>query len=293
VVGVDTYLFGYGAQPATGSILLNPTESTTYVLEASWGSTVEQDTVVVTRKPPPFLELSFSDSGIDRDWTTHATPGTPFPVYVAWSGEPVGLEGVEFGVDLDPGVSLLTSEILVSGAVTVTTPPEYSPDFPCFAPAPYQALVRLLLFAPSAEAMAGTSVHLRAAATSQFGGEAGIWSCTIPDTAVPVAPPLPLAGTPADIPRDVARGRIVAVSPNPFNPRTSITLEAGPGPGEVVVYDLSGRRIRTLERWSASGPRTVVWNGQGDTGRRVASGVYLITLRSGGATDVERAVLLK
>lgn len=94
-----------------------------------------------------------------------------------------------------------------------------------------------------------------------------------------------------------ARGesRLSDARPNPFNPSTSIgyTL-AREGKTEIVVYDVSGRRVRVL----ASGPATagyheVTWDGRDDAGRAVASGVYFYQLRAGDTVETKKMVLLK
>jgi hypothetical protein len=83
--------------------------------------------------------------------------------------------------------------------------------------------------------------------------------------------------------------------PNPFNPSTAIgyTL-AQQGIAEVVVYDVSGRRVRVLVGGVASsGYHEVSWDGRDDAGRRVASGVYLYQLRAGDVVETKKMVLLK
>ncbi|PID79705.1 hypothetical protein CSB20_09350 [bacterium DOLZORAL124_64_63] len=84
--------------------------------------------------------------------------------------------------------------------------------------------------------------------------------------------------------------------PNPFNPQVRIDF-ALPVPGrlQVRVMDMRGRLVRTL--LDAPVARTsgqLIWNGQGDDGRPVASGVYLVQLRGPqGAVATQRVVLAK
>jgi hypothetical protein len=73
--------------------------------------------------------------------------------------------------------------------------------------------------------------------------------------------------------------------PNPFNPETRIRYELGAsGQVTLAVYDVSGKRICTLVT-TQQGPGSygVVWDGKDDSGKEVASGVYLVRLhvRSG------------
>jgi hypothetical protein len=85
--------------------------------------------------------------------------------------------------------------------------------------------------------------------------------------------------------------------PNPFNPRTTITYEV-PGESEVevslVIYDLRGRRVRTLvdDRLSP-GTHSVVWDGRASFGSPVPSGVYLYRLKAGSFTSTRKMTLLE
>jgi|GEM_PF-1136525 len=83
--------------------------------------------------------------------------------------------------------------------------------------------------------------------------------------------------------------------PNPFNPVTHVVFDLPTvGVVDVVVFDVRGRRVRTL----AQGPRgpgrhTVVWDGTDDAGRAVATGVYLCRLRSGSRVQAKKMLLLR
>jgi hypothetical protein len=65
-------------------------------------------------------------------------------------------------------------------------------------------------------------------------------------------------------------------------------------PGEVALFDLQGRRVRTLARGIyASGFETVAWDGQDDAGRPVSSGVYFLRAVSGGETTRIKLTVLR
>lgn len=87
-----------------------------------------------------------------------------------------------------------------------------------------------------------------------------------------------------------------ACFPNPFNPTTTIRYAlAKNAEVELVVYDLNGRRVRTLlsgEQVEA-GQHEAVWRGLDDQGRAAAAGVYLCRLRIGEETDSLRMTLIK
>ncbi len=83
--------------------------------------------------------------------------------------------------------------------------------------------------------------------------------------------------------------------PNPFNPRTTMAFTlAHAGLARLEIYDLAGRRVRTLVEASlAAGRHTVVWAGDGDDGERLASGAYLARLSAPGAVEVRKLLLAK
>ena len=85
--------------------------------------------------------------------------------------------------------------------------------------------------------------------------------------------------------------------PNPFNASTTIAFDvSGIVPVHLVVYDVLGRRVRTLysgELLTAGHYRTS-WNGRDDEGRPAASGVYLYQLIAGeDFTAVGRMALVR
>ena len=70
-------------------------------------------------------------------------------------------------------------------------------------------------------------------------------------------------------------------------------LAAG-GPVELVVYDLSGRRVRTLVSGPVeAGTHEVQWDGRDAQGRTVASGVYIYRLVAGEFSESRRMTLVK
>ncbi len=84
--------------------------------------------------------------------------------------------------------------------------------------------------------------------------------------------------------------------PNPFNPSTAISFDlADDGPVRLHVYDLSGRRLRTLLDGTvgAGSNHQVVWDGRDDAGNDLPSGVYFLSLRADSRMESMRLVLLK
>ena len=83
--------------------------------------------------------------------------------------------------------------------------------------------------------------------------------------------------------------------PNPFNPSTSIVFELPrPMQARLEIYDVRGRRIRTLFSGPAqAGSTTVDWDGLDDGGNAVASGVYTYALVTEDGTSARRMTLVK
>ena len=82
--------------------------------------------------------------------------------------------------------------------------------------------------------------------------------------------------------------------PNPFNPRTTLRFALpNPGPVTLDVHDLAGRLVRRLVTGSLpAGEHEVIWNGNDDAGRAVASGQYLARLEPAGGQPVTRKLTL-
>jgi hypothetical protein len=95
--------------------------------------------------------------------------------------------------------------------------------------------------------------------------------------------------TPAPLPA-VAAVQLTAY-PNPFNPATVIEFTLGrPGPVSLAVFDLAGRRVATLVdgEHRAAGRHPV-----GFAAGRIASGPYVVRLRTPDAAATAKIVLLK
>ncbi|MBN2104631.1 VCBS repeat-containing protein [bacterium] len=70
--------------------------------------------------------------------------------------------------------------------------------------------------------------------------------------------------------------------PNPFNPGTCIPYALPePAPVTIKIFDLSGREIRTLvHEHQTAGWHRVWWDGTDQRGSAVASGIYVVRLRT-------------
>jgi hypothetical protein len=140
----------------------------------------------------------------------------------------------------------------------------------------------------------------------------GTYIVRIDGTTVPHGPqPFALASTGsfANWPEDTGvdegavpegrRSRFTTVSPNPFNPTTTIQYELKPAStGEarvgLRVYAVDGRLVTTLvDRVQDPGRHEVVWNGTDGNGRTVASGIYFCELSYGTEKSTRKMTLLK
>ncbi len=92
-----------------------------------------------------------------------------------------------------------------------------------------------------------------------------------------------------------SRAALAQNSPNPFNPVTTISFDLPQASlVELVVYDLGGRRVKTLaDRPVAAGRHAVRWNGSAESGAEVPSGVYLYRIRAGSFSASRRMLLIK
>jgi hypothetical protein len=84
--------------------------------------------------------------------------------------------------------------------------------------------------------------------------------------------------------------------PNPFNPRTVFHFGVEePSRISLIVYDVAGGRVKTFyhDSFMNSGEYTEVWNGIGDSGMSVPSGVYFLVFRAGNFTKMSKLILLR
>jgi hypothetical protein len=86
--------------------------------------------------------------------------------------------------------------------------------------------------------------------------------------------------------------------PNPFNPATTIQFSVGSGGAPILttlqIHNILGHKVRTLlDEPKNAGSHQVIWDGKDDSGKEVASGVYLYRIEAGDFTETKKLVLLK
>ena len=107
----------------------------------------------------------------------------------------------------------------------------------------------------------------------------------------PLEAPTPTSAPPAA----ASTLRLHANWPDPFNPTTTLRVEAPPGTDlGLDILDVRGRRVRALWQGSLhSSGRDFVWDGRDDAGAPLPSGVYVARLHAAGATQSERLTLVR
>ena len=83
--------------------------------------------------------------------------------------------------------------------------------------------------------------------------------------------------------------------PNPFNPSTHIHYLLPRSENvQLVIYNTLGQMIKTLVFGKQkAGAYTATWSGTDETGARVSSGVYMVTLRAGDYVQTRKMILMR
>lgn len=115
-----------------------------------------------------------------------------------------------------------------------------------------------------------------------FGGD--IWTFEEPSrTSVEVPPDIPGPFT------------LIQNYPNPFSRATQLLFDVSePGTFTLQIYDVTGRTVRTITKlYSTSGQYSIEWDGKDDSGKDVASGIYMSVLEAGGFQASQKMVLAR
>ena len=98
------------------------------------------------------------------------------------------------------------------------------------------------------------------------------------------------------VPGSYPTARLLQNHPNPFNPLTNIQYVVDE-PGHVLlqVFSVKGNLVQTLvdARIDRAATYQVTWNGQGEDGRSLASGIYFYRLDSPHGVEMKKMLLLK
>ena len=83
--------------------------------------------------------------------------------------------------------------------------------------------------------------------------------------------------------------------PNPFSSQTLITYSIPETTGvSIEIYDITGQLIRTfIKGIQPAGNHSVTWNGTGNDGLQVESGLYFYRLKTDGFTETRKMFMIK
>ena len=85
---------------------------------------------------------------------------------------------------------------------------------------------------------------------------------------------------------------LTAVYPNPFNDQLSIDIDVAHRAVDLAVFDVLGRRVRTLPA-GTNGAQQITWDGRTEDGARAAAGIYLIRLQADNQVVARQVVLTR
>lgn len=93
----------------------------------------------------------------------------------------------------------------------------------------------------------------------------------------------------------VRRAALLPPMPNPFNPRTTLSVDLpAAATVRVRILDLRGRTVRELFSGELpSGVSPLRFDGTDDTGRRLGSGSYIAVMETGDLRDSQRLMLVQ
>jgi len=84
--------------------------------------------------------------------------------------------------------------------------------------------------------------------------------------------------------------------PNPFNPNTSIQYQIPHDNSRVsiCIYNMKGQLVRTLvDKEQDTGFYHVMWDGTGNNGDKVSSGMYFYRMESGTYNEIKKLILMR
>jgi flagellar hook assembly protein FlgD len=88
--------------------------------------------------------------------------------------------------------------------------------------------------------------------------------------------------------------RLAQNAPNPASATTTFRLELSSKEAtraELVIYDLSGRKVRTFDVPVRDGAAEVAWDLTSSAGSRVPPGVYIYRVNAGGVISAKKCVV--
>jgi hypothetical protein len=139
----------------------------------------------------------------------------------------------------------------------------------------------------------GTVQSLPPNAAARWSSTAAGFTSAIADTDTVAWIAVPTAATSVGDPPSID-GVALSAYPNPFHPDVRISFRVPQSTRvRLVVYDVQGRRVRTLLDGHAAGTERATWNGTNDDGTRVAAGVYFLRLYTPTTATTRKIMVLR
>lgn len=102
---------------------------------------------------------------------------------------------------------------------------------------------------------------------------------------------VPTAVDTPSLPRELT---LLGNSPNPFQSETVFRVGApAASAARIEVYDVAGRRVRSVETPLSRGWQSVRFDGRDNAGNALASGVYFYRVQAGGKTVTKKMVIAR
>jgi len=132
-----------------------------------------------------------------------------------------------------------------------------------------------------------TNIHIRSAAF--FNAGLFVTPVTTSNARVGIGVSLAVGDAP------LSTGLRLRAEPNPARASVHFSIESdAAGEQRLEIHDVTERLVRRIDAGFAAGGTTqAIWDGNDAFGRRVAAGLYLVTLRSGERTARVRVALIQ
>ena len=77
-------------------------------------------------------------------------------------------------------------------------------------------------------------------------------------------------------------------------PKDKDVVVAGDGQVNLSVYNIMGRKVKTLiDKYETAGRKATAWHGADDSGHPLSAGMYFYRLTAGGKVFTKKMVLMK
>ena len=116
--------------------------------------------------------------------------------------------------------------------------------------------------------------------------------CSIIRLCLPLPTDVPIDDTSLTLPIEFG---LMPCYPNPFNSETTIPFSLERGTDiSITIYNILGERVRTVfNGYALAGTNSARWDGKADDGATVASGLYVISLRTRDQNSSRRVLMIK